>query len=407
MRNYDLTNTMYAKSQIIKNKLKEALERKSKKYSIPSSKPKIIPKQNKNYKKNSSNNNNLIGNSSAESIFKTSLRNKSNIKEKEKKEKEIQEKKLIKANSMKNLINTNKNKINMPKILPIINKMKHPRYKLIKRNELFEPKKYFQYSFKSLVQYNRIICSKNGSKAYEDVAVEKYFPTCLVSRDKFSSIFQITKNDFPKLYEYKINIPINEEETNEKQSNEIDEEKRKKILLKFREKIIKCMLEYKRRKLDKISNLQFEKCTKEQYEKIIYELIYNKNFTYVKNKIKQNPSLCLYEDLFKQTILHIVSKKNLYQIIPLLIKYGSDVNAKTIAGQTPIHLASKFNCLESLQLLLINFGIPNLKDHQNKKPKDYNNELVFELILERASIVNYIFLIIFSFNFFSYILFLS
>ena len=100
-------------------------------------------------------------------------------------------------------------------------------------------------------------------------------------------------------------------------------------------------------------------------------------------------------------------KKNLYQIIPLLIKYGSDVNAKTIAGQTPIHLASKFNCLESLQLLLINFGIPNLKDHQNKKPKDYNNELVFELILERASIVNYIFLIIFSFNFFSYILFLS
>ena len=407
MRNYDLTNTMYAKSQIIKNKLKEALERKSKKYSIPSSKPKIIPKQNKNYKKNSSNNNNLIGNSSAESIFKTSLRNKSNIKEKEKKEKEIQEKKLIKANSMKNLINTNKNKINMPKILPIINKMKHPRYKLIKRNELFEPKKYFQYSFKSLVQYNRIICSKNGSKAYEDVAVEKYFPTSLVSRDKFSSIFQITKNDFPKLYEYKINIPINEEETNEKQSNEIDEEKRKKILLKFREKIIKCMLEYKRRKLDKISNLQFEKCTKEQYEKIIYELIYNKNFTYVKNKIKQNPSLCLYEDLFKQTILHIVSKKNLYQIIPLLIKYGSDVNAKTIAGQTPIHLASKFNCLESLQLLLINFGIPNLKDHQNKKPKDYNNELVFELILERASIVNYIFLIIFSFNFFSYILFLS
>ena len=32
MRNYDLSNTIYAKSQIIKNKIKEALERKKKKY---------------------------------------------------------------------------------------------------------------------------------------------------------------------------------------------------------------------------------------------------------------------------------------------------------------------------------------------------------------------------------------
>ena len=390
MRNYDLSNTIYAKSQIIKNKLKEALERKGKKYSIEPSEKKIITKKTKNYKINSNNTNNLIGNSSSESIFKTLLRNQSDIKEKEKKEKKIKEKKLIKTNSMKNFLNTNKNTRSIPKLLPIINKMKHPRYKLLKRNELFEPKKYFKYFFQSLVRYNRIICGKNGSKAYEEVAVEKYFPTCLVNSNKFSKMFQNTKNDFPHLYEYKINIPIKEEETKKKQPKQIDEEKRKKILLKFKEKIIKCMLEYKRRKLNKTLNLKFEKCTKEQYEKIIYELINNKNYTYVKNKIIKNPSLCLYEDLFKQTILHIASKKNLYQIIPLLIKYGSDVNAKTIAGQTPIHLASKFNCLESLQLLLINFGIPNLKDNQNMKPKDYNKDFVFHMILDRASIVNYI-----------------
>jgi hypothetical protein len=32
MRNYDLSNKIYAKYQIIKNKIKEALERKKKKY---------------------------------------------------------------------------------------------------------------------------------------------------------------------------------------------------------------------------------------------------------------------------------------------------------------------------------------------------------------------------------------
>ena len=402
MRNYDLSNTIYAKSQIIKNKIKEALERKKKKYSNPlSEEKKIIPKKNQNFKKNINKNINLIGNSSSESIFKKLLRDESDIKEKEKKKNEINEKKIIKANSMKNLLKLNKNKINIPKIFPIINKMKHPRYKLIKKNDLFEPKKYFQFFFRSLEQYNRIICGKNSSKAYEEVAVEKYFPTYLSNRNNFSKIFQITKNDFPELYKYKINIPIKEEEENRKKNpKKINEENRKKILLKFKEKLIKCMLEYKRRKLDKISNLHFEKCTKEQYEKIIHELIYNKNLEYVKNTIKENPSLCLYEDLFKQTILHIVSKRNIYQIIPLLIKYGSNVNAKTINGQTPIHLASKFNCLESLQLLLINFGIPNLKDHQNMKPKDYNNQLVFELILDRASIVNYIFFFIIFFYFF-------
>ena len=82
MRNYDLSNTIYAKSQIIKNKLKEALERKGKKYSIEPSEKKIITKKTKNYKINSNNTNNLIGNSSSESIFKTLLRNNSDIKQK-------------------------------------------------------------------------------------------------------------------------------------------------------------------------------------------------------------------------------------------------------------------------------------------------------------------------------------
>ena len=85
MRNYDLSNTIYAKSQIIKNKIKEALERKKKKYSITLSEEKKIIKKNQNFKKNINKNINLIGNSSSESIFKKLLRDESDIKEKEKK----------------------------------------------------------------------------------------------------------------------------------------------------------------------------------------------------------------------------------------------------------------------------------------------------------------------------------
>lgn len=85
MRNYDLSNTIYAKSQIIKNKIKEALERKKKKYSNPLSEEKKIIKKNQNFKKNINKNINLIGNSSSESIFKKLLRDESDIKEKEKK----------------------------------------------------------------------------------------------------------------------------------------------------------------------------------------------------------------------------------------------------------------------------------------------------------------------------------
>ena len=379
----DLSKTIYSQSTIIKKKLEEAYELKRQKYN------KIIPEKlllSKVKNQKSKNIKKIIKSHSTNYLFKTSLTSNLNTKE---------EKKFEKMKNIKDLKRTsyqNEEKSCLPKPFPIINRMKHPRYKLIKPNEPINPKQYLKYFFKPLVQYNRILCGKNGSKAYEEVSVEKLFPTNLIKRNNFSQKFRTTRNDFPSLFEAKWNIPIKEEEeiNKIKYQNLEEERRRKEILAKFKEKIIKCMLEYKRRKFLIKDNVL--PCSIEEYESIIHELIYNENYEYVKMKIINNPSLCLYKDDFKQTILHICSKKNFYKILPVLIKYGSNINAKTIAGYTPIHLASKFKALEALQILLINFAIPNLKDNLGLKPKDYNNELLFELILDRACIVNFIFL---------------
>ena len=143
----DLSKTIYSKSTIIKKKLEEAYELKRQKYNKVPEKlllSKVKNQKSKNIKK-------IIKSHSTNYLFKTSLTSNLNTKE---------EKKFEKMKNIKDLKRTsyqNEEKSCLPKPFPIINRMKHPRYKLIKQNEPINPKQYLKYFFKPLVQYNRII----------------------------------------------------------------------------------------------------------------------------------------------------------------------------------------------------------------------------------------------------------
>ena len=54
----------------------------------------------------------------------------------------------------------------------------------------------------------------------------------------------------------------------------------------------------------------------------------------------------------RQTPLHVAAKRNLYDIVTLLIRHHSDVNAKDSMGKTPLYY-SVLNCYREMTTLLI------------------------------------------------------
>ena len=152
---------------------------------------------------------------------------------------------------------------------------------------------------------------------------------------------------------------------------------RKQYLLQKFEKTIKRSFYYFRRM--KISiNLFFQMTLNTppiKYDEGLYlfKAIKDADIENIEYLIKKNYNYALFRDEFGQTAFHICAKRNIYQIVQLLISRLGDINAKDIYGRTPLMCAAENGHLEMICVLLFKFADPDISDNKGKKAIDYVN----------------------------------
>lgn len=86
-----------------------------------------------------------------------------------------------------------------------------------------------------------------------------------------------------------------------------------------------------------------------------------------------------------QPVLHVVITKDIYNhFIPVLLKYGADVNLVSSHGSPPIHLACRQSNYEAIKIL-IQAGAKLCKDGENLTPEDYLCRNLLRLKLDRLN----------------------
>ena len=87
--------------------------------------------------------------------------------------------------------------------------------------------------------------------------------------------------------------------------------------------------------------------------------------------VKSNYNYALFKDEFGQTAIHMCAKRNVYQVIQLLISRLGNVDAQDIYGRTPLMCAAENKHLEVISVLLLNYADPNIQDNYGKRAIDY------------------------------------
>lgn len=105
--------------------------------------------------------------------------------------------------------------------------------------------------------------------------------------------------------------------------------------------------------------------------------------------IKKYKLILSNNDVFQFTPLHWAAKKGFYLIIPKLISYGAQVNAKNFLGETPLHISVKKNYYECTVLLLIFLASPFIKDNKGMNPFDYSDDYQMKIIYEKITKLYY------------------
>ena len=109
------------------------------------------------------------------------------------------------------------------------------------------------------------------------------------------------------------------------------------------------------------------------------------------NKIlDNNKHIVLDYDYYYLTPLHWAVKKNLYQIVPKLIEYGSIVDSKNFIEETPLHIGIKINSYECVSLLLVNLASPFSKNKDGKKPIELTNDFQMKILLDKITTFYYL-----------------
>ena len=214
-------------------------------------------------------------------------------------------------------------------------------------------------------------------------------------------VFEIEKADLPfikkrervKINEIKKSLIAKKMQMIIEQKIKDDQEKKRKLLLRFKEIIIKACLNFKRYNLNLEQYLEDfslnPKVTINDDTRIKFINSIKENDIHLMAKMLLDlPELINIKDNFNQTPLHIASKRNKYTIISFLIYKGAYVNSQDFVGQTPLYLASFHNCLETVQILLYEFADPSIKSKSNKKPCDVTNNEHIQYILKRASVLH-------------------
>ena len=148
------------------------------------------------------------------------------------------------------------------------------------------------------------------------------------------------------------------------------------LLQKFEKTIKRCFYHLRRMKID--INLFFKMTLNTppiKYNEGLYlfKAIKDGDIENIEYLIKKNYNYALFRDEFGQTAFHICAKRNIYQIVQLLISRLGDINAKDVYGRTPLICAAENGHMEMICVLLFKFADPDISDNKGKKAIDYVN----------------------------------
>jgi hypothetical protein len=222
------------------------------------------------------------------------------------------------------------------------------------------------------------------------------FQERIIMKDK-NDILEEKKN-INKDYKYKAfkALSIIDLAKNIKLKKEDKKIKKNEILLVFKRLIIKAANHFKRLTID--LNELFYNYPKQKKDPIKYKNYFNHLITLIKNKDIEKANiyldtfkcLVLDYDINKQTLLHWVVKRNIYQLIPKIVSYGANVDFLDKVGFSPLHLAILFNKFESVVFLFLYYASPFIKDKHGKKPIDYCKNYKMKILCKRAILLHII-----------------
>ena len=247
---------------------------------------------------------------------------------------------------------------------------------------------FYRYQHKNLNFHSHLLSHEINYLFIEDFALGKMADK---KKDKFikklDEKFQISSNLLMKR---------NEEFENE-QRKQIDIKdleiiKKKYLITKFEIAIKKSFYQFRRMKIDikTYFNITRENIPIKYSEGLyLFKAIKDGDIENIEYLIKKNYKYALFNDEFGQTAFHICAKRNIYQVIQLLISRTGDINSKDIYGRTPLMCAAENGHLDIICVLLFYYADPNITDNNGKKAIDYiklgnNINDITEYKIERA-----------------------
>ena len=297
---------------------------------------------------------------------------------------------ILKKENIKSLYEINKKKIEKENILKAkIKKIKDRKFFLNKIKEDFIP--ILNITHRENQKLQKLMKQKLGLTLENNVYLTKlFYPYCVnnlieeyETKKKNLQNIQITT-----LYNFKKKINNLKQITQLKKKEKLDKRP-------LREKLILTIISL-------YSHIKRTKQTIKQFHKDINNNIYNQNeiskivylkfigaikenhYNIVEYLIEKNPNLIYIKNEFEQTPLHIASKRDRVNIINLLLEYGAFINVKDSTGKTPLHYACMYNILNNVQILLFQFASPLIIDNDGKIPENYTSDIVIKFYLKRA-----------------------
>ena len=289
-------------------------------------------------------------------------------------------------------------------------------------NKVKSPEEVLRNAYHPVVRYQKNVLNKHINAINQEINVNYSNMFNLIKKEKFSEKFRMCQDLIDLEKDTKLIEMISDLINNNfKLANEIDEvleakkkkeefERKQKILLRFKQVLIRAAIHFKRLNIELDDFLsKNSKTIKPFEEESSYNLICaikDKDPDAVIRMVKENNFVVFDFDhvkifilltsliQFKQTPLHWAAKRNLYQIISLLVSKGANASAQDEIGRTPLHVAAIYNNIESLQILLYELANPLIKNNQGQTPFDVAVDPVSKFILQRASTVNFFILLL-------------
>ena len=247
---------------------------------------------------------------------------------------------------------------------------------------------FYRYQHKNLNFHSHLLSHEINYLFIEDFALGKMADK---KKDKFikklDEKFHISSNLLMKR-----NKEFENEQRKQIDIKDLEIIKKKYLITKFEIAIKKSFYQFRRMKIDikTYFNITRENIPIKYSEGLyLFKAIKDGDIENIEYLIKKNYKYALFNDEFGQTAFHICAKRNIYQVIQLLISRTGDINSKDIYGRTPLMCAAENGHLDIICVLLFYYADPNITDNNGKKAIDYiklgnNINDITEYKIERA-----------------------